>query len=84
MFKRFVSSDTVAVEVKNTTYRNSRIVILRNEQAMALPFEARIDFARENIRFKTAADALAHALAVVDESREALVQEQALGAAALA
>lgn len=81
MFKRFVSSDTVAVEVKNTTYRNSRIVILRSEQATALPFEARIDYARETIRFKTAEDALAHAMSVIDASREALAQELAANAA---
>ena len=77
MFKRFVSADTIAIEVKNLTYRNSRIIILRNEQKTALPYEARIDCARENVRFKTADDALAHTFAVVDAFREALALENA-------
>jgi hypothetical protein len=77
MFKRFLSSDTAAVEVKNLTYRNSRILVLKSELHAALPFEVRIDFARETIRFKNADDALAHAKSVVDASREALAQELA-------
>lgn len=76
MFKRFLSGNSIAKEVKNLTYRNSRILILRDEQKTALPFEARIDLSRENIRFKTANDALAHAMAVIDASREALFAEQ--------
>ncbi len=85
MLKRFLSSDTAAEEVKNLTYRNSRILVLRSELHTATPYEVRIDFARENIRFKSAEDALAHATSTVDASREALALEQAqLNGAALA
>jgi hypothetical protein len=82
--KRFISSDTVAVEVKNVTYRNSRVVVLKSEQLTALPFEARIDFTREAIRFKTADAALAHAMSAIDASREALAQEHAAVGASFA
>jgi hypothetical protein len=78
MFNRFVRSGNVMTkEVRNFTYRNSRIVVLKNEQATALPYEARIDCARETVRFKTADAAVDYATRTVDASREALALEQA-------
>lgn len=82
MLKRFLSSDTAAVEVKTLTYRNSRILVLRDASLSALPFEVRIDYARQPIRFKSVEDAVNYAVSGIDASREALALEQAQAALA--
>lgn len=75
MLKLFSSRNVVLEQVVNATYRNSRILVLRQRNE-ALPFEIQVDLVRHTIRFKTSADALTHAQQLVDKARQELLEQQ--------
>jgi len=75
MFKRFASRGIALEEVVNATYKNSRILVLRQRSNESLPYEVQVDLVRHNIRFKRSEDAVTHAQELIDAARLALLEE---------